>query len=168
MDLRKSENEAINDLEKLKEKLFCTKHEQKMPGFFFCGNHKQDEIMCEVCCEKHIREHSNLGNDEIIKNFDYAKHSIFYAIHYLYKKIKNGLEVLNKIYLKYSNIMKIASSANNYDKLIDYNYFYLNNTIDEKHNELVNYLLSHKKLLKKRLKIENDKVYKNELLRINQ
>lgn len=54
--------------------------------------------------------------------------------------------------------MKIAASAKNYEKLTDYNFFYLNKTIDEKHDELVKYLFEYKKQLKERLKIENDMV----------
>ena len=158
---RRNELESINDINKIKEKFICPEHKDKV-GQFFCEKHRADGSMCEICCEKHIRECSNLGSDEAIKKIDYEKHSIKNVVNYISKKMMKGLKILNDVFSQYSKISKISSLILNYEKLTDYNYYYLDKAIDRKFNDIIKLVDDHRH----RLKIAIKKDYEDRVNRV--
>jgi hypothetical protein len=150
LDTRKSELDQISDINEIKKKFNCTKHPEKQ-GFFFCDKHRNEEILCEVCCESHFREVSNLGVDEDVKQIDYDKHSIYYIIPYVYNKMLFGLNLFRKVYSKYIRVTKIANYSKNYPKLTDYNNFFIEKTIDQKCDEMIQIIEDYRRRMKANL-----------------
>jgi hypothetical protein len=150
LDTRKSELDQISDTNEIKKKFNCSKHADKQ-GFFFCDKHRNEEILCEVCCENHIRENSNLGIDEAVKQIDYEKHAIYYIIPYVYNKMLSGLNLFRNVFSKYNKVTKIANLSKNYHKLIDYNNFFVEKTIDQKCDEMIQIIEEYRIKMKKNL-----------------
>ena len=59
-----------------------------------------------------------------------------------------GLKILNDVFSQYSKISKISSLILNYEKLSDYNYYYLDKAIDRKFNDIIKLVDDHRHRLK--------------------
>ena len=59
-----------------------------------------------------------------------------------------GLKILNDVFSQYSKISKISSLILNYEKLTDYNYYYLEKAIDRKFNDIIKLVEDHRHKLK--------------------
>ena len=59
-----------------------------------------------------------------------------------------GLKILNDVFSQYSKISKISSLILNYEKLSDYNYYYLDKAIDRKFNDIIKLVEDHRHRLK--------------------
>ena len=114
--------------------------------------------MCEQCLEAHFRE--NIGIEDALKKIDYDRHTIMNVVPYITNKMTKALKMLNDVCSQYFKINRICSMVNNYDKLIDYNYHYLNNAIDKRCNEMIEEIENHKRRLKIKIKEEHEKKVK--------
>lgn len=148
-------NEKIDDINKIFEEKFkkCEKH-QKIK-YFFCEKHRAASLLCNECCEEHIK-----GSKEQITQSDIDSHELYYFPSYLLIKIEERLVDLNKLLENKDIIEAICDSVINKKKYIDYNYYYLSKIIDDKFTELSEFLKEQKSLMKSKLKENVKKMVK--------
>jgi hypothetical protein len=146
------DDEKIHDINKIFEEKFkkCEKH-QKIK-YFFCEKHREYSLMCNDCCEDHIK-----GNKDKIMQSDIDFHDLYYFPSHILNRIEERLLDLNKLLENKETVETICDSLNNAKTYVDYNYYYLSKIIDVKFNELAQFLTERKSMMKMKLK-EN---YKN-------
>ena len=122
----------------------CDKH--KKIKYFFCDNHRDSFLMCNDCCDDHVRN----SNDKINQH-DIDKHSFYYFPFFILRSLEERLIDLNKVNISKDDISTVCNAITNYKRYLDYNYYYVNNLIEEKFTELSRFLNDFKSKLKQDL-----------------
>ena len=146
-------HEKFSDLIELEKEKFkkCETH-QKV-NYFFCENHRETGLMCNDCCEDHVKQ----GKDKI-KQSDLDCHNLFYFPNYLLKEIDSQITDLYKTAKYREKVNNICESISNNRKFIDYNYYFVNKIVDAKFEEIEEFLKEYKKEVKDKIK-QKYKIY---------
>lgn len=149
----------LTDLNLIMEEKFkkCEKHQKRK--YFFCDDHRETSLMCNNCCEDHI-----LDKNQKISQKDIDKHSLYYFPSFIIKQFEDQMIDLNIIRKTKAKVTTVCDAIINKKKYLDYNYYYIKRIIDNKFNELSQFLLEYKKEIKKTL---SDKYKKYVKFKIN-
>lgn len=133
------------------DKFKCPRHSEEI-AFYFCNLHRCNEIMCAKCVNDHIKEVGNLGPQDKPKNVDFQKHEFYNLLPYIRRKMIEGLTIYHKMISLNKKVQKNANYAKNYNDLLEYNMYYVDQAIDKKAAELISMIESYKLKMKKKLR----------------